>query len=433
MEGPVDVLVIGSGGREHALCWKIAQSDQVDKVYCAPGNGGTHLVAQNVPIKATDLQGLLAFAKDKEVGLTVVGPEDPLCMGIVDLFEAEGLLIFGPDKRSAEIEGSKAFCRDLCRAHHIPSPQSWIFSDVTKAYQFLEGHKDEKLVIKASGLAAGKGVMICHNHEEARQAVAACLDEGNFGDSGQTIVIEEFLTGQEVSVLALSDGSTIVPLESAKDHKARFEGDKGPNTGGMGAISPAPAANPRTLKQTESQILVQGIHALGQEGRRYKGILYAGIMVTALGPRLLEFNARFGDPETQPLMMRLRSDLVPYLMASARGDLAQMRSGPQWDPRPAACVVAVADGYPGSYEKGQKIDGIYEFEGREDLMIFHAGTERRVDGHCYTAGGRVFAVTAMGNTQKDALSLCYDVLGKVRFPGMGYRKDIGKRSTWSAS
>ena len=430
MDGPVDVLVIGSGGREHALCWKIAKSEKVDKVYCAPGNGGTHLVAENVPIQATDLDGLLSFAKEKDIGLTVVGPEDPLCMGIVDRFEAEGLLVFGPDQKSAEIEGSKAFCRDLCRAHHIPSPQSWIFSDVTKAYQFLEGHKDEKLVIKASGLAAGKGVMICENHDEARNAVSACLDKGSFGDSGATIVIEEFLTGQEVSILALSDGSTIVPLESAKDHKARFEGDKGPNTGGMGAISPAPAANPRTLKQTESQVLVQGIHALGQEGRRYKGILYAGIMVTPLGPRLLEFNCRFGDPETQPLMMRMKSDLVPFLVASARGDLGQLRAGPDWDPRPAACVVAVADGYPGPYEKGQRIEGIYEFEGNDDVMIFHAGTERRVDGNCYTAGGRVFAVTALGKTTRDALSVCYDVLGRVGFPGMGYRKDIGKRGAY---
>ncbi len=423
----MDVLVIGSGGREHALSWKIARSPLVQKVYCAPGNGGIAKHADCVPIRVDDHDALLSFAKENEVGLTVVGPENPLCNGIVDQFRAAGLQIFGPNRKAAEIEGSKAFTRDLCGKHHIPSPQSWTFESTAEALSFLEGHRDEKLVVKADGLAAGKGVTICADYEEARKAVTECLDGNAFGVAGHRVVIEEFLEGKEISILAFTDGRTLMPLESAKDHKARFEKNKGPNTGGMGAISPAPAANPRTLKQAESQILVQSIHALAQEGRPYNGVLYAGLMVTSFGSRLLEFNARFGDPETQPLMLRMESDIVPFLQACAAGELDQLEAGPAWDPRPAACVVAVSEGYPGPYKKGVLIKGLEDLEESDEFMVFHSGTERRLDGHYYTSGGRVLCVTAKAKTMNDALARCYKALESIEFQGMGFRTDIGAR------
>ena len=423
----MDVLVVGSGGREHALCWKLAQSEHVDKLYCAPGNGGTALVAENVTIPAEDIPGLCDFAKSKQVGLVVVGPEAPLCAGLVDALKAQGIAAFGPDQKAALLEGSKSFTRDLCRRHHIPSPQAWTFSDLAKAYAFLEAHRDEKLVVKASGLAAGKGVIICEDHEEARKAVADCLETRVFGEAGSEVVIEEFLTGEEVSILALTDGRTIVPLETAKDHKAAFDGDKGPNTGGMGALSPAPTANPRTVKQVEREVLVQTIHAMVQEGRLFQGILYAGLMITSLGPRVLEFNCRFGDPEAQPLLMRLQSDLFVLLEAAARGKLKEVDSGPVWDPQPAACVVAVADDYPKEYRKGELITGLDEIEESEDLVVFHSGTKRDLDGKVYTNGGRVLSVTAKAKTLRAAVDRCYEVLERVKFSGMRFRTDIGRR------
>jgi phosphoribosylamine--glycine ligase len=423
----LEVLVIGSGGREHALCWKLAQSSGVSKVYCAPGNGGIARVATCVPIPVEDLAGITDFAQSRRVGLVVVGPEGPLVQGLADLLRKAGILVFGPDKRGAEIEGSKAYCRELCRRHHIPSPQSWTFTEIGKALAFLESHRDEKLVIKASGLAAGKGVLICDTFEAARKAVSDCLEGRVFGEAGSAVVIEEFLQGEEVSMLALTDGQTIVPLESARDHKQAFDGDKGPNTGGMGAVSPAPAANPRTVKQVESQVMVQAIHALAQEGRPYQGVLYAGLMITPLGPRLLEFNCRFGDPETQPLMLRLKSDLLPFLEAAARGTLGTLSCGPDWDPRPAACVVAVADDYPRSYQKGQRIHGLDDIVEDQELVVFHSGTERRLDGAVHTNGGRVLSVTAIGKTLRTALDRCYETLGRIRFQGMRCRQDIGKR------
>ena len=423
----MEVLVVGSGGREHALCWKLAQSAEVDRVYCAPGNGGISLVADCVPIRADDIAGLCDFASSRSIGLTVVGPEGPLCAGIVDHFRRAGLNIFGPSRKAAELEGSKVFCRDLCRRHRVPSPQSWNFLDLTTALAFLESHKEDRFVVKASGLAAGKGVTVCENYAEARKAVSDCLEGGVFGEAGKSIVIEEFLVGDEVSMLALTDGRTLVPLESAKDHKAAYDGDTGPNTGGMGAISPAPAANPRTLKQVESQVLVQTIHAMAQEGRRYAGVLYAGLMITTLGPRLLEINCRFGDPETQPLMLRLESDLLPILDAAARGKLDSLPARPKWDARPAACVVAVADDYPGEYRSGQRITGLDEFLGQKDLVVFHNGTERRPDGIFQTSGGRVLSVTAKAKTVRAAVDRCYDALERIHFDGMRYRRDIGKR------
>ncbi|PIE24193.1 MAG: phosphoribosylamine--glycine ligase [Planctomycetota bacterium] len=423
----MQVLVVGSGGREHALAWKIAQSPEVTEVFVAPGNGGMGKHATCVPIGIDKHKELIDFAKEKKVGLVVIGPEAPLCAGLGDRMRKEGIAVFGPDQKAAEIEGSKAFTRDLCKRHHVPGPQSWTFTSSTDAVAFVDSHRFEKIVVKADGLAAGKGVTICEGPEEARKAVLDCLENDNFGAAGHRVVIEEFLTGHEISVLALSDGRTIVPLESAKDHKARFEGDKGPNTGGMGAVSPSPAANPRTLKQVESQVLVQTIHGLVQEGRPYQGVLYAGLMITPQGPRVLEFNARFGDPETQALLMRMNSDIVPFLDACARGKLEALSSGPEWDPRPAACVIAVSDGYPGTYTKGHRIFGLDELEESDDFVVFHSGTVRHLDGHAYTAGGRVLGVTAKGKSLKLALDRCYEALERIDYQGKCYRDDIGKR------
>ncbi|HHI80398.1 MAG TPA: phosphoribosylamine--glycine ligase [Planctomycetes bacterium] len=423
----MDILVVGSGGREHALAWKLSQSPEVETVYCAPGNGGISLDATCVPIEVGDFPALISFAKEKKIGLTVVGPEVPLCDGIVDAFEAEGLLIFGPNKKAAEIEGSKAFARELCLNHHIPGPHSWTFTNLAQAYGFLQAYNGDRIVVKASGLAAGKGVRICSSLDEARRAVSDMMDTNMYGEAGHKVVFEQFLEGEECSMLAFTDGDTIVPLESAMDHKARFEEDKGPNTGGMGAISPAPAANPRTIKQVESHVLVQTIHGMAQEGRKYRGVLYAGLMVTPLGPRVLEFNARFGDPETQVLMVRMKSDLLPFLIASAKGKLAELGAGPEWDPRPAATVVAVSGGYPGPYEKGKRIEGLESLEGETDLKIFHSGTVRDPEGGLWTSGGRVLSVTALGSNMDQALSRCYAALDKIHFEGMGYRTDIGRR------
>jgi phosphoribosylamine--glycine ligase len=423
----VHVLVVGAGGREHALAWKIAKSPEVDEVFVAPGNGGISKHATCVPLNVDQHQELIDFAKEKKVGLIVIGPEAPLCAGLGDKMRAAGFAVFGPDQKAAEIEGSKAFTRELCKRHHVPGPQSWAFESATDAVAFLDGHRFDKIVVKADGLAAGKGVSICEGFETARKAVVDCLENDAFGQAGKRVVLEEFLTGTEISVLAFTDGSTIVPLESAKDHKARFEGDKGPNTGGMGAISPAPAANPRTLKQVESQVLVQTIHGLVQEGRPYQGVLYAGLMITPLGPRVLEFNARFGDPETQPLLMRMNSDIVPFLDACARGKLADLSSGPEWDPRPAACIIAVSDGYPGKYNKGQRIYGLEELEEDDDFVVFHSGTKKHLDGHYFTAGGRVLGITAKGKSMKQAVDRCYEALDRIEYEGKAFRADIGKR------
>ncbi len=421
------VLVIGGGGREHALVWKLARSPEVEKVYCAPGNGGIAQHGECVPIGADDHEALVRFAQENRIGLTVVGPEAPLCAGITDRFRAAGLLIFGPDAKAARIEGSKAWCREVCARHHIPSPQAWTFQDLAKAYAFLENYREPKIVVKASGLAAGKGVTICEGLEEARRAVAACLEGGAFGEAGRTVVLEQFLEGEEMSMMAITDGQTIVPLESAKDHKAAYDGGRGPNTGGMGAVSPAPAANPRTLKQVESQVFVQAIHGMAMEGAPYRGLLYAGLMVTPLGPRVLEFNCRFGDPEAQVLLFRLESDLLPYLLAAAENRLESLNCGVSWDPRPAATVVAVADDYPKSYRKGQLITGLDRCPEEEDFIVFHNGTRRGPEGRFFTNGGRVLSVTAKGRTLEAALERCYAALENVRFPGMRFRRDIGKR------
>lgn len=416
------VLVVGSGGREHALCWKVRQSPLCTKLYCAPGNPGTAALADSVDIAADDLQGLVRFAVAERIDLTVVGPEAPLCAGIVDAFEKEKRLCFGPSKAAAEIEGSKSFARELCRKHRIPGPNYWTFDDHLLARSFLDNRDDGPIVVKASGLAAGKGVTICKNSEEARIAAAECLEKGRFGAAGATVVFEEFLEGSEVSLITLTDGTTIVPLEPARDHKAVHDGDKGPNTGGMGVITPVPLL-PRMARQIESQIVFPTVHAMNREGRRYRGFLYAGLMLTAQGPRVLEYNCRLGDPETQPLLLRLQSDLLPLLLATAEGTL-EAQEAPAWDPRVAVCVVACSAGYPGSYRSGVPIFGVDRIATGPDLQVFHAGTARK-GGDLVTAGGRVLAVTALGADAAAARARAYEALRQIEFAGMHYRTDIG--------
>jgi phosphoribosylamine--glycine ligase len=421
----MNVLVIGGGGREHALCWKIRQSPVVQRVFCAPGNAGIAKIAECIDIASNDLQGLRNFAKENHAELTVVGPEEPLCLGIVDLFRGAGLKIVGPSKAAAEIEGSKAYARELCRRHKIPSPAFWTFDDPMPAQAFLDNRGDQPIVVKASGLAAGKGVAVCKDLATARAAVRACMELRRFGDAGRTIVLEELLEGAELSVIALTDGRTIVPLEPARDHKALQDGDQGPNTGGMGAYSPARDVGARLMRQIENQVLLPAVHGLNREDRMFRGFLYAGLMMTAAGPRVLEFNCRLGDPEAQPLLLRLQSDLVPFLLHVADGTLDKMEA-PKWDPRPAVCVVACSAGYPGEYRKDLPIFGLDKVRGAPDLQVFHSGTRRR-GGDVVTAGGRVLSVCALGASPEEARERVYAELGKIEFQGMHYRRDIAQR------
>ncbi len=421
----MNVLVVGQGGREHALCWKLKQSPLVTRLFCAPGNPGTAAIAENVDVAAEDIAGLLRFAKQNKIGLTVVGPEAPLCGGIVDEFAQQKLLCFGPNKAAAEIEGSKAFARELCRRHRIPGPGFWVYEELALARSFLDNRPDGPIVVKASGLAAGKGVTVCKNNDEARAALTECLEQRRFGEAGNRVVFEEFLEGHEVSLITLTDGRTILPLEPARDHKAVFDGDKGPNTGGMGVITPVPIL-PRLAAQVESQIVFPTVHAMNRENRRYQGFLYVGLMMTPQGPRVLEYNCRLGDPETQPLLMRLQSDLLPLLLATAEGKL-ETQEAPVWDKRVAVCVVACSGGYPGDYKKGVPIFGLDRVQCGEDLQVFHAGTQQRAGGDLLTAGGRVLAVTALGVDATAARARAYAALKQIEFAGMHYRTDIGAK------
>jgi phosphoribosylamine--glycine ligase len=419
------ILVVGSGGREHALCWKIAQSPLVEKIWCAPGNGGIAEVADCVDIPATDISGLINFAREEGVDLTIIGPEDPLCMGITDAFVEVGLKVFGPSKGAAQIEGDKAFARDLCRRHKIPSPSHWVFDDQATAMAFLDNSAEGGIVVKAAGLAAGKGVYVCDDVDQARAAVNECMQKSKFGDAGSTIVFEERLEGEELSIIALTDGQTIMPLEPARDHKPVFDGGKGPNTGGMGAFSPVDSVRGRMIHQIEGQILLPAIHGLNRERRAFKGFLYAGLMLTASGPRVLEFNARMGDPETQPLLMRLKSDLLPLLLHAAEGKLSELEP-PEWDERKAVCVMACSGGYPGDYRKGVPIRGLDQVDVGPDLQVFHSGTQRTPNGEFVTAGGRVLAMCALGETVEVARERAYGELAKIEFQGIHFRKDIAE-------
>jgi len=416
------VLIIGSGGREHALAWKIAQSPKVNKIYCAPGNAGTASVAENIDISPDNIQALLNFALIKGIGLTVVGPEQPLVKGIADSFEESGLRVFGPSQRAAEIEGSKVFCKDLMKKYGIPTARYESFNSLDQVKLFTK--EDEPVVVKASGLASGKGVVLCRNGKEARSAIQSIMQGKVFGNAGDQVVIEEFLTGQEVSLLAFTDGKTILPLESAQDHKAAFDDDKGPNTGGMGAYSPAPIFTDELKKKVVDEIMIPTVRAMAKEGRYYRGILYAGLMLTESGPKVLEFNARFGDPETQPIMMRIKNDIVPIFEACIDGTLATQTL--QWKPESTVCVVMAAKGYPGSYEKGNEITGL-NLDENQQAMVFHAGTKLD-NGKVLTNGGRVLGVTALGLNINQAIKNAYSVVDKIKWDGIHFRKDIGSKA-----
>ena len=418
------VLVIGSGGREHALAWKIAQSKLLSRQFCAPGNPGTAGVAENIDIGADCIAELVKFAKAESIELTVVGPEAPLADGIVDAFTAEGLTIFGPSAAAAKIEADKAFCKKLLRSASVPTAEGRIFDNLRDAKTYIAS-RDQSLVVKASGLAAGKGVFLCSDPEEALAAAEKIMGEQIFGEAGQTIVVEEMLQGQEASILALVDGTNIYVLEASQDHKAIGDGDTGPNTGGMGAYSPAPVVTEEVMDQVVSGILVPSVDTLNRSGTPYRGLLYAGIMITPGGPKLLEYNVRFGDPETQPLMARLKSDLVEALLAVCRGELDKV--GLDWDPRPAVCVVMASGGYPDSYEKGKVIEGVEEASKLKDVVVFHAGTAMK-DGRLVTAGGRVLGVTALGDDIAAAKARAYEAVSKINFEGAYYRRDISDKA-----
>jgi len=418
------ILVVGSGGREHALVWRLASSSRVEKVYCAPGNAGIAGSAECIDIQATDLDGLARFARREGIDLTVVGPEAPLVAGIVDRFERDGLRIFGPSKRAAELEGSKVFAKNLMRRHGIPTADYQVFEDLDKASAYIR-ERGAPVVVKADGLAAGKGAVVAATVEEALDAASRMLVGGEFGEAGRRIVVEECLSGEEASILAITDGKTIAALESCQDHKRVFDGDKGPNTGGMGAYSPAPVVTEEVAERVIREVLVPAVHAMGRASRPFKGVLYAGIMVTAQGPKVLEFNARFGDPETQPLMMRLKTDLVGLLDAAVEGTLEEQEL--LWDERAAVCVVMASQGYPGHYEKGRAIRGLDDAGADGDVMIFHAATERRGD-EIVTSGGRVLGVTALGATIGEAIERAYRAVGKISWEGVHYRRDIGAKA-----
>ena len=379
--------------------------------------------ADNVDVSADDIAGVVRFASGEQLDLVVIGPETPLCDGIADELHKQGILCFGPGRQAAELEGSKAFARELCRRHRIPGPAFWTFEDAHLARSFLDNRDDGPIVVKASGLAAGKGVAVCKNNEQAMEAVAECFERQRFGVAGNVVVLEECLVGPEVSLITLTDGSTIVPLEPARDHKPVFDDNKGPNTGGMGVVCPV-ELTPRMRVQIENQIVFPTVHAMNREGRPYRGFLYAGLMLTEQGPRVLEYNCRLGDPETQPLLMRFVGDLVPYLYAVAEGRLDSLEA-PSWDDRVAVCVVACSGGYPGEHAKGVPIFGLDRIETGPDLQVFHAGTAQKAGGDLVTAGGRVLAVTALGEDAEAARNRAYAALDTLEFQGMHYRKDIG--------
>ena len=423
----MNVLIVGSGGREHALAWKIKQSPRADRVFVAPGNAGTALDAENVPIQPDKFSELIKFAQQNGVGLTVIGPEAPLADGIVDAFQAAGLKVFGPAKAAAELEGSKVFCKNLLRTADVPSAEFQTFDRAETAIRFLEGRDDVPIVVKADGLAAGKGVVVCSNRAEAIAAVEQIARQKLFGEAGNRLVIEERLDGQEASVLAITDGRTIVTLPPAQDHKPAYDGDAGPNTGGMGAYCPAPLVNEDRLHWIEEHVLVPTIHTMKRARRPFRGVLYAGLMMTNQGPKVLEYNVRFGDPECQPLLMRLKTDLLDVLEATVDGQLEKI--GPlQWDPRPAVCVVMAAEGYPGAYRKGDVIRGLAEADAQPDVKVFQAGTALDRENQVVTAGGRVLGVTALGDNIALAKLNAYRGVKQIRWTGAWCRKDISDKA-----
>lgn len=420
------ILLIGQGGREHALAWKLKQSPLVTHLFCAPGNAGTALDATNVNISAMDFPGLLKFAKKEAIDLTVVGPEVPLVAGIVDEFLKAGLKVFGPTKKAAELEGSKKFAKELMRKAAVPTADFRVFTNTAEAISYIDEREIERFVVKAYGLAAGKGVIVCSTKDETRDAIKRMLINKEFGASGERIIIEERLEGQEASLLAIVDGHTIIPLEAAQDHKAAFDGDTGPNTGGMGSYCPTPVLTPELLDTAVEKILIPIVHELRKDGRNFRGCLYAGLMLTNNGPKVIEFNVRFGDPETQAVLMRLKSDLAAILMAAADGKLDEIEAL-EWDTRPSVCVVMAAEGYPGDYAKNLPIRGLEDAAQVPDAKVFHAGT-KLVDGQVLTDGGRVLGVTALGDTVSEAKLHAYQAVKCIRWDGAWCRKDISDKA-----
>ena len=418
------VLVIGSGGREHALSWKLGKSPKLEKLYCAPGNGGTAGIAANIPVKAEDIKSLLEFCKNEKIDFTVVGPEAPLAAGIVDEFRKEGLRIFGPDKKAALLESSKIFTKELCRSENIPTAEFEVFSDYGRAAAYIR-RKGAPIVVKADGLAAGKGVVVARTEAEALEAAERILVKKEFGVSGERLIVEKCLEGEEASIIVVSDGENVVPLASSQDHKRIFDCDKGPNTGGMGAYSPAPVVTDRIFEETVSDIIIPAIKGMKKRGSPVTGVLYAGIMVTDKGPELLEFNVRFGDPETEAILPRMDSDLLELLLAASDGSLKDYK--PAWSEKACVSVVIASGGYPGKYEKGKAISGINRALETEDTLVFHAGTKLE-KGRILTSGGRVLNVVSSGSDIKEAIDRAYKACGVIRFEGMHYRKDIGSKA-----
>ena len=424
------VLVVGGGGREHALAWKIGQSPRIDRVFVAPGNAGTasesNLPIENVQIADSDIPKLVEFAKKNAIDLAVIGPEAPLAAGISDALVTAGIRVFGPSKQAAELEASKVFCKNLLRHADVPTADFRTFRDVESARAFLVDREDSAMVVKADGLAGGKGVIVCTNREEAIEAVERIGASKEFGEAGNQLVIEERLVGQEASILAITDGRSLVTMPAAQDHKPAHDGDKGPNTGGMGAYSPTPLVTEDMLRSIEAKVLVPTVHQLKRMRRPFKGVLYAGLMITKQGVKVLEYNARFGDPECQPLMMRLQSDLLDLLEATADERLEELPDL-LWDPRPAVCVVMASEGYPGSYTTGHAIRGLAEAAAVAEAKVFHAGTALR-DGQVITTGGRVLGVTALGSSIANAKLQAYTAVKCIRWEGAWCRTDISDKA-----
>lgn len=417
----MNILVVGGGGREHTIVWKIAQSPLADKIYAAPGNGGIEEIAECVPIKATDIDGIVSFAKEKHIDLVMVAPDDPLVLGMVDALEKEGIRAFGPRANAAIIEGSKAFAKELMKKYDIPTARYEVFDNSESAVEYLK-NQSFPIVIKADGLALGKGVIIAGSFEEAEEAVRDMIDGGKFGKSGSRVVIEEFLTGPEVSVLAFTDGKTVVPMVSAQDHKRAYDNDEGLNTGGMGTFSPSRLYDDEKAKECMKNIFIPTVNAMNSEGRTFKGVIYFGLMMTKDGVKVIEYNARFGDPETQVVLPRLKTDFVEIMNAVIDERLAEINI--EWEDNAAVCVVMASGGYPVRYESGYEISGLDELESDKDIMVFHAGTKRDGD-KILTNGGRVIGVTAVADNLDNAIKRAYEGVSKVSFKDAHYRRDIG--------
>jgi phosphoribosylamine--glycine ligase len=419
------VLVVGGGGREHALAWKIARSPLVAEVLCAPGNAGTEGLARNVPLAPMDLEGLVDLARAEGVDLVVVGPEDPLCAGLADRLREAGIAVFGPGRAGAALEGSKLAAKEFLVRHRIPTAAFRRFDRAGAAKSYLESSTQWPQVIKADGLAGGKGVFVIDERRAACAVVDSLMEERRLGEAGAVVVIEEHLSGEELSVLAITDGEALVVLEPVMDHKQVGEGDSGPNTGGMGVYSPVPWLTRRLMRQIEQHVLLPTLSGLQRDGIAYRGVLFAGLMMTEAGPRVLEYNCRFGDPETQACLRRMQSDVVPYLWAAARGELAALEAGPEWDPRACVGVVGASEGYPEAYRKGDVIEGLELAAAMPEVVVFHAGTRRDAAGRVVTAGGRVVCATALGGDLAEARARAYAAYDALRWDGKFCRRDIG--------